>query len=63
MTATIITAITFLINCFTVMFICILISRWIYRVEKKVDIIDTRVSACRAKINCIYLNQLSSLQR
>lgn len=58
-----INAIVFTINCCAIIFLCFIVSRWIARVEQKIDLLNKLVDTQLNRIDTMYVNQLLSLQQ
>lgn len=58
-----INVILFIINCCTLAFLCFIVSRWIARVEQKIDLLNKLVDTQLNRIDTMYVNQLLSLQQ
>ena len=62
-TQTIINTFIFIVNCCALGFLCVIVSRWIRRVEQKIDLLNKSIDAQLNRIDTIYVNQLLSLQQ
>lgn len=55
--------IIFTINCCALAFLCFIVSKWIGRVEQKIDLLNKLVDTQLNKIDTMYVNRLLSLQQ
>lgn len=55
--------VVFIINCCAIAFVCFLISKWVERVEQKIDLLNKLVDTQLNRIETMYVNQLLSLQQ
>lgn len=62
-TQTIINTLIFLVNCCALVFLCFIVSRWIRRVEQKVDLLNEAIDVQLNRIDTMHVNQLLSLQQ
>lgn len=62
-TTTIINTLIFLVNCCALGFLCFIISRWIGRVEQKINLLNKSIDVQLKRIDTIYVNQLLSLRQ
>lgn len=62
-TQTIINTFIFIVNCCALGFLCVIVSRWIRRVEQKIDLLNKSIDAQLNRIDTIYVNQLLSLRQ
>lgn len=60
---TLINIILFVINCCAITFICVINSKWIGRVEQKIDLLNKIYRCATNKIDAMYMHQLFSLRQ
>lgn len=53
----------FLASCCAISVICILLTRWMQRVEKKINDIKKSIHVSTRRLDSVYVNQLLSLQQ
>ena len=51
------------INCCALAFICVIFSKWIGRVEQKINLLNKSINTQLNRIDTMYVNQLLSLQQ
>nr|DAR07341.1 MAG TPA: hypothetical protein [Caudoviricetes sp.] len=62
-TQMIINTFIFIVNCCALGFICVIVSRWIRRVEQKIDLLNKAIDVQLRRIDTMYVNQLLSLRQ